>query len=155
MRISTAGTLAFEPSSLKPHVSSLPSPREPVVFTRLRGRVVANWVSVVLRRSRLRLTLILVFSLGFWLGLFGMFFEAFQFLNRFLRVKSDIVGSLLGLLFIWLFVMLIFSSGIIVYNGLFKSREAAFLRTLPARPDHIFAYKLQEAIGFSSWGFVL
>ena len=57
--------------------------------------------------------------------------------------------------FLSLLVMLFFSTGIIIYTGLFQSREAAFLLTTPASTDRIFAYKFAEAIGFSSWGFFL
>ena len=51
--------------------------------------------------------------------------------------------------------MLFFSTGILTYTGLFQSREAAYLLTTPASTDRIFAYKFFEAIGFSSWGFLL
>ena len=51
--------------------------------------------------------------------------------------------------------MLVFSTGILIYTGLFQSREAAFLLTTPASTDRIFAYKFSEAIAFSSWGFLL
>ncbi len=51
--------------------------------------------------------------------------------------------------------MLFFSTGILSYTGLFQSREAAYLLTTPATTDRIFAYKFLEAMGFSSWGFVL
>jgi ABC-2 type transport system permease protein len=51
--------------------------------------------------------------------------------------------------------MLFFSTAIIVYSGLFQSREAAFLLATPASTDRIFAYKFVESIGFSSWGFLL
>ena len=52
-------------------------------------------------------------------------------------------------------VMLIFSSGIILYNSLFCSPEAAFLLTTPVRTQRIYQHKFQEAVWFSSWGFVL
>ena len=57
--------------------------------------------------------------------------------------------------FLSLLVMLIFSAGIILYTGLYQSREAAYLLTTPASPDQIFAYKYFEAIAFSSWAFLL
>ena len=57
--------------------------------------------------------------------------------------------------FLSLLVMLFFSTGILTYTGLFQSREAAYLLTTPASADRVFAYKFVEAIGFSSWGFLL
>ena len=51
--------------------------------------------------------------------------------------------------------MLIFSTGIILYTGLFQSRGGAYLLTTPAAPDRIFAYKFFEAMAYSSWAFLL
>jgi ABC-2 type transport system permease protein len=65
------------------------------------------------------------------------------------------VSNLFGLFFMSLLVMLLFSTGLILYSSLFKSAEAGFLLTTPASPDQVFAYKFQEALGFSSWGFLL
>ncbi len=51
--------------------------------------------------------------------------------------------------------MLVFSTGLILYSSLFKSAEAAFLLSTPARSDQVFSHKYRGAIGFSSWGFLL
>jgi ABC-2 type transport system permease protein len=45
--------------------------------------------------------------------------------------------------------------GIILYSSLFSHAEATFLLSTPAAADHVFAYKFQGAITFSSWAFVL
>jgi len=52
-------------------------------------------------------------------------------------------------------VMLVFSTGILLYGGMYCSPEARLLMTLPAREEAIFTHKFQEAIWFSSWGFIL
>ena len=52
-------------------------------------------------------------------------------------------------------LMLVFSSGVILYGSLFRSREIAFLLTIPARTGRVFLHKFHEAIVLSSWGFVL
>ena len=59
------------------------------------------------------------------------------------------------LFFASLNVMLVFSSGIILYTGLYNSPETQYLLTLPVRPERIVLYKFQEAVFFSSWGFFL
>ena len=59
------------------------------------------------------------------------------------------------LFFASLNVMLVFSSGIILYTGLYNSPETQYLLTLPMRPERIVLYKFQEAVFFSSWGFFL
>ena len=124
-------------------------------FRRLRLRVLRNSLAVVLATSRLRSSLVMLFSGVFWLGLFWVFFEGFSFVNRYLPVSHDLIGNVFSLFFVSLLVMLVFSSGMILYSGLFRSREAQFLLTLPCHPEQLFAYKFQEAIAFSGWGFLL
>src|SRR5262249_6994387 len=116
---------------------------------------VRNHISVWIEHSRLRLCMLLVFSVLFWFLLFALFFEGFFFVNKYLPVGNELVSNLFSLFFMSLLVMLIFSTGLILYSSLFRSAEAAFLLATPARPDHIFAYKFQEAVAFSSWGFLL
>jgi ABC-2 type transport system permease protein len=128
---------------------------ESVVFARLRSRLLRNHVGAWLRHSRLRLCLLLVFSVLFWFLLFVLFFEGFFFIGKHLPVGNELVSNLFSLFFISLLVMLVFSTGLILYSSLFKSSEASFLLTTPASPDQVFAYKFQEALGFSSWGFLL
>ena len=59
------------------------------------------------------------------------------------------------MLFLSLGVLLIFSSGLILYGSLFTAPETAFLLSPPARADQVFAYKFQAAVGLSSWAFLL
>jgi ABC-2 type transport system permease protein len=99
--------------------------------------------------------MIAVCSAIFWTGLFGLFFGGFQFIGYYVSLFNEIVEYLFSMFFLSLLVMLFFSTGIIVYTGLFQSREAGFLLTTPASTDRIFAYKFLEAVGFSSWGFLL
>jgi ABC-2 type transport system permease protein len=51
--------------------------------------------------------------------------------------------------------MLIFSSGIILYGGLYPSRETEYLLTLPVRDERLVYHRFQESLLFSSWGFFL
>jgi ABC-2 type transport system permease protein len=124
-------------------------------FRRLRWSLARNHVRSVLLGSRLRLGMIVFCSAVFWLGLFGLFFEGFRFIGVYVDLVNTIIESIFSLFFLSLLVMLFFSTGILTYSGLFHSREAAFLLTTPATADRIFAYKFFEAIGFSSWAFLL
>ncbi len=119
------------------------------LFGQLRLTLLKNAAASLLRESTLRLSLILLFSLVFWLLLFGLFFEGFYF------ISNELIGYLFSLFFLFLLVMLFFSTGLILYSGMFRSREAEFLLVTPAPPDQLFAFKLQEALLFSSWGFLL
>lgn len=122
---------------------------------RLRVRVAHAQARAVLSGSRLRLALIAACSAIFWVVLFGLFFECFAFLGSFLNATEEIVEYLFGVFFFSLLVMLVVSNAIILYTGLFHSREAAFLLGMPCSDDRIFAYKFLEALAFSSWGFLL
>ena len=100
--------------------------------------------------------MIVICSAIFWSGLFFLFFGGFQFLKSFVpNLAGEFVEYIFSMFFLSLLIMLIFSTGIILYTGLFQSREATYLLTTPASPDRIFAYKFVEAIGFSSWAFLL
>ena len=56
------------------------------------------------------------------------------------------------LFFASLNVMLVFSSGIILYTGLYNSPETQYLLTLPVRAERIVLYKFQEAVFLQQLG---
>lgn len=122
----------------------------------LRSRLLYNHLRFLLSGSRLRLLTIVTCSAIFWVLLFLLFFEGFGFLKTYINtVTGEIVEYLFSMFFLSLLVMLFVSSGIILYAGLFRSREAAFLLSTPAPTDQVFAHKFLEAMAFSSWGFLL
>jgi ABC-2 type transport system permease protein len=124
-------------------------------FRFLRFRLTHNQVRSLVSVSRLRLFMIAVTSALFWTGLFVLFFEGFQFISSFIPSTSEIIEYIFGTFFLGLLVLLLFSTGIILFTSLFHARESAFLLTTPAPTDRIFAYKFLEAMAFSSWGFLL
>lgn len=140
-------------SPARPHLAS--EGQIAHAFRKHRGRLLWNTVRLLLSGSRLRILMILICSAIFWTVLFGIFFEGFRFVGLSLDLKNTIIEYIFSMFFLSLLMMLFFSTAIIVYAGLFQSREAAFLLTTPASADRIFAYKFLEAIGFSSWGFLL
>ena len=138
--------------------SLLDARHEARAFWRLRARLVVNRTRQLVRESRLQVLAVLVTSLVFWLILFLLFVEGFQLLSYFLddQVTRDMATSaVISVFFASLMVMLVFSSAIILYSGCYRSREAQFLLTIPARSERVFLYKFQEAMLFSSWGFLL
>jgi ABC-2 type transport system permease protein len=124
-------------------------------FRNLRARITTNVVRATLTGSRLRMTMIVTCTAIFWAGLFGLFFEGFQFLGTYGALAGDFVEYVFSLFFLSLLVMLFFSTGIVLYAGLFQRREAAFLLTMPATADRVFAFKFAEAVAISSWAFLL
>ncbi len=101
---------------------------------------------------------ILLCSLVVWVFVFGISWAGFWFLKNEVHLPPDgeiIGGLMLGLLFVALGLLLIFSTGLILYGSLFGSPETAFLLSGPVAADQVFAYKFQGAVAFSSWAFLL
>ena len=126
------------------------------VFRNLRYRLLRNSLRVAMETGRLRLFTMLATSAVVALFVFGLSWYGFQQLFSFkVPVKGAIVGGLFDIMFFTLGVMLIFSTGIILYASLFTSPESRFLLATPARADRIFATKFQAAVAFSSWAFLI
>ncbi len=122
------------------------------LFFRLRIALVWQAVRSMLTGSRLRVSLVIILSGLFWGALYGLFHEAFSFLDV---LHADVIPLLFNAFFSSLMVMLVFSAGILLYGGLYCSPESRLLRTLPVRAETVFSHKFREAMWFSSWGFVL
>src|SRR5262249_25121444 len=98
---------------------------------------------------------ILASSLIIWFAVFVLSLAGFHVLQRNLPLFGSILGLLFDFLFVALTLLLIFSSGLILYSSLFRSPEAAFFLSTAARAAPVFAFKYQGALAFSSWAFVL
>ncbi|MFO0948434.1 MAG: hypothetical protein U1D30_21350 [Planctomycetota bacterium] len=124
-------------------------------LARLRWLTLRNTVVSKLSGSRFRLGMILGCSVVFWVGLFLVFFDGFRFLGHHRMISGLILEMLFGLFFASLFVMLVFSTGIILYASLFASGEAEQMLVQPIGTDRVFAHKFIGAMFFSCWGFLL
>lgn len=128
------------------------------LFWWLRRRLLFNTLRQTWRTSRLRLVLVGLMSALFWLALFVLFFDAFEFLAESILhagTRQQTVQIIFGTFFVSLMTMLVFSTAIMLYGGLYRSREVRYLLTTPGRAERIFLHKFQESMFFSSWGFVL
>jgi ABC-2 type transport system permease protein len=127
------------------------------LFHKVRWRLLCNSWRVMIGQSAMRPLTILLCSVIVWLFVFSISWGGFLFLQSEVHVPltGEIVGLLLDLLFLSLAVLLIFSSGLILYGSLFTSPETAFLLSRPVAVDQVFAYKFQGAVAFSSWAFLL
>ncbi len=134
--------------------------REGQIFWKLRWRVGQTHLRYLLQHARLRTSLVVGLSTLFWAGLFVLFYGGFEFVIANVGSPGDqyhaqTVQFVFTLFFVSLQIMLIFSAGIILYGGLYDSRETIFLMTLPVRDSRLVFYRFQEALFFSSWGFFL
>jgi ABC-2 type transport system permease protein len=128
------------------------------VFRRLRTRLARSIINQILTRARLRFTLVLFLSTVLWGGLFWVFTDGFRFIKTAINqpgMYDDTVRGVFGVFFACLWLMLLFSSGVVLYGSLFRSPEIAYLITTPTRTGRIFLNKFQEALLLTSWGFVL
>jgi ABC-2 type transport system permease protein len=142
--------------------AALPRPLSASDEARLLWRVRLKSLAAALRQSlavaRLRVTLVILLSMLFWYGLFRLFGEGFAFLSATIghpATHALTVQAVYNIFFASLMMMLVLSSAIILYGGLYCSSEAEFLLTTPVCPERIVLHKFQEAIAFSSWGFLL
>jgi ABC-2 type transport system permease protein len=134
-------------------MSSSPS----LYFQQLRWRLLRNTFHQMLAQSWVRLFTILLCSTIIWGLLFAVSWHGFHELKTRWDVPLDLhlIELVFDLMFFTLTVLLTFSTGIILYSSLFSSAESLFLLAAPISDDHIFAYKFQGAVAFSSWAFVL
>lgn len=130
----------------------LSSDAEARVLLRLRATLAWRTVQWMVGHARLRLTLVILLSIVFWASLYGLFHEAFAFLDS---LHAEVISLLFNAFFASLMVMLIFSNGILTYGSMYASSEAKLLLTLPVRSESIFGHKFRESLWFSCWGFVL
>jgi ABC-2 type transport system permease protein len=134
--------------------------REGQIFWRLRVLMARAHLRFLFSQARLRTSLVVGLSLFFWIGLFGLFYKGFDFVVQHVEAPgaayhAQTMRFVFSLFFLSLQIMLIFSAGIILYGGLYPSRETAYLLTLPVRDERMVYYRFQEALFFSSWGFFL
>jgi ABC-2 type transport system permease protein len=117
---------------------------------------VANNTDYVLRQSPLRIITILLCSSLIWWVVFAISMAGMTYLrSKNIYLSGDLIGIVFNILFLALTMLLVFSTGIILYSSLFTSQEAAFLLSGPAPADKVFAYKYQGAVMFSSWSVLL
>ncbi len=140
---------------------ALPSEdREAQLFWWMRFRIAHASFSQLFTQARLRSILVIALSAVFWLGLFGLFYAAFDFIIQQVGrpgspYHAQTTKLLFHLFFASLNVMLVFSSGVILYSTLFRGPDTRLLLTLPVRAERITLHKFQEAVLLSSWGFFL
>jgi ABC-2 type transport system permease protein len=123
----------------------------------LRWRQLRNTLRLNLRQGPLRLLTILFCCLLIWGTIFALAYLGFYELRDkwHLHLDGQLIVVLFSLTFVALAMLLVFSTGIILYSSLFTARESTFLLTTPLAADQIFAFKYQGALAFSSWAFVL
>ncbi len=127
------------------------------IFHRLHWRTFRTRMAQGLATSRLRYALVISLSVLLWCGLFYLVEQGFMFMKSTLPLGTHnlIVPGIFNSFFFALFLMLVFSSSVILYGSLFRGGEVAYLLALPIHEERIFQHQFQHAVLLSSWGFVL
>lgn len=105
-------------------------------------------------QSRLLVTVISCFLVGYLFLSFQLFHVGLRFIGRFPGLGSLLVERLIFLLFAFLFLLLLLSNLVIAYTNLFRNRETSFLMTLPVPVGTVFTWKLIESTLLASWAFL-
>ena len=82
-----------------------------------------------------------------WIGLFLLFCQGFLFIQSGIvheGLRAQMIQVVFNVFFLALSVMLVFSSAIILYGGLYRSEEVAFLLSTPTRCARIVLHKFHE-----------
>jgi ABC-2 type transport system permease protein len=117
-------------------------------------RILRRRIEGMRRQSRLMLTVLGTFILGYWVVGYVLFREGFDFLGRFPGMGNMLIDRMLYMFFAFLFVMLAFSNMVIGYSAIFKGQETQWMLTLPVRHTDVFRCKLIETALLSSWAFL-
>src|SRR5207244_944566 len=105
--------------------------------------------------SWLKLITIFACSVVIWIVVFFISLGGFRLLEQQLPLYGSLIGLIFDFLFLALTMLLVLSSGLILYSSLFASPEATYLLCQPTAADQVFAFKYQGALAFSSWAFLL
>jgi ABC-2 type transport system permease protein len=131
---------------------------EAAIFWQLRRSLLGNILRQAVAVSRLRVSLAAFLTAFLWAGLFVLFVLSFRFLDDAIPesgTHDETVRAVYSVFFASLTVMLVISTGIIMYSGLYRSDETAFLLTTSVRAERVFLHKFTQGMLFSSWGFLL
>jgi ABC-2 type transport system permease protein len=131
------------------------APGQGTLFWRLRVRLARNSGAQLFGNSPVRLITAILISVVVWAAVFVVAYLGFGELRRQNINPGPVTGLIFNALFVTLGGMLTFSTGLVLYAGLFNGAETRFLLATPARADQIFAMKFQSAVLFASWAFLV
>ncbi|HQL94069.1 MAG TPA: hypothetical protein PL005_05285 [Candidatus Hydrogenedentes bacterium] len=129
-----------------------------LTVVRAKLRMARHEIAGVRNESRLKIAVISVSALLLLAGMFVFFFSGFRWIVAFggtggpeYNFGELLMTRLLGLLFLSLFMLLVFSNVLVSFATLYRSHEVKRLMLAPMRFDHIFQARFFECVAFSSW----
>ncbi len=97
------------------------------------------------------LAVIAIFVVGYLVIGYLLLSRGLTFVHAFPVVGPLLTRRVLHLIYLFFFVMLIFSNMIVAYSALFRSRETTWLLTLPVNQGEVLRWKFGESLIVSSW----
>ncbi len=120
----------------------------------MHWRTFLSQVRSVQKKSPMLLLVLGLFITGYLVVGYWLFSAGLGYLYNFPLVGVLLSQRIVFLIFSCFFVMLVFSNLIIGYSTLFKSRETAWLLTLPLRHRDVYRWKFMEGLVVSSWALI-
>ena len=104
--------------------------------------------------SKLMMTVIACFIIGYWIFFTDFFWEGIRFIMSIPALGELLMNRMFYILFGFLMLMLTFSCLIVGYTTFFKDRETQWLLTLPVSHQNVFRWKFMETTLLASWAFL-
>ncbi len=102
-------------------------------------------------RSLLMVVVLCLFILGYLVIGYLLFLKGLEFIASVAIIGEDLARRILYLIFLFFFFMLLFSNIIIGYTTFYRSRETAWLLTLPVSHAWVYRWKFFETVSVASW----
>ena len=128
--------------------------RQMRILARIQRQMLTARLGGNLKRSKLMVTTLAGFMLGYIVIGYLLFSHGLKYVNRLPGVGNLMIERVLYLMIFFFFVMLVFSNIIISYSSLFRSKETQWLLTLPLDHKALFTWKTIETLLISSWGLI-
>ncbi|HQB14924.1 MAG TPA: hypothetical protein PLF52_10770, partial [Syntrophales bacterium] len=101
--------------------------------------------------NRARLYFFSFIGLGFWLGIFMIFYRVLTYFKGVEGFGDILAFKLMSMVVMTFFVLLIFSGVIVTLSKLYISRDLPLVHSLPVTPGEIFLARWLESLIDSSW----
>jgi len=103
------------------------------------------------RRTLVKAGSLLAITLGFWVGIFIIFYRVLRYFQGVEELGDLLAYKLLSMVFLTFFGLLIFSNILVALSTFFLSRDLGTIHATPVSMAELFAARFVETILESSW----
>ena len=127
---------------------------ELLIILKTRWWLLRNKAFAVKRESSLKISIILLFIVGYAVGSFLGLWHGFDYIANNMGLGYFLIDRLFYMFFFVLLNLLIVSQIIITYSTFYRNLEVKHLFSLPVSYPTVFGVKFLEATFLSSWAFI-